>query len=231
MDTSTIKKPSVIILIAVVSLVSIGFIALVIWGNLNPSTISTTDISDYNTEEYSLEWFPMFPETIPENAEVLDFLYYKYAADFYDYYLELKFDTPEELLEYLSIRIETVESKLSNKPYYAFEEGVFVEEQNPYDASYVDLFFVDSYLGKAEGKGYAGYTIEGSDRRLDVCYSMISYSIDELIVIHEYAHNRNYYTTDRKLPKYFTRFGVDPNTEIDRWVEFQKIYKNKTDDE
>ena len=228
-----IKKIGIIILFVIggiIATATTAFVALAVSVLLDDSTISTTDISDYNTEEYSLEWFSIFPETIPKNAEVLDFLYYKYAADFYDYYLELKFDTPEELLEYLSIRIETVESKFSNRP-YTFEEGVFVEEQNPYDASYVDLFFADSYKGKAEGKCYAGYTIEGPDRCLDVRYSMISYSIDELIVIHEYVDNINYYTTDRKLPKYFTRFGVDPNTEIDRWVEFQKIYKNKTDDE
>ena len=219
------------IIIAVVVLVSIGFIALVIWGNLNPTTMSTTDISDYNTEEYSLDWHYIFPETIPENAEVLDFLYYEYSCDFEDYYLELKFDTPEELLEYLSIRIETVESKLSNQPYYTFEEGVFVEEQNPYDASYVDLFFAYKCWGDSDGECRVGYTIKGSDRRIDVLYNVISYSMDELIVIHEYTMTRNYYTAEQKLPTYFIRFGVDTDIEIERWIKFHQIYKNQTDDE
>ena len=232
MDNTAIKKSSSIILIAVVSLICIGCIALVIWGNMHTSVIeiNITDISDYNTEEYSLKWNPIFPETIPENAEVVNFLYYEYYHDFEDYYLELKFDTPEELLEYLSVRVENAESKAS-KWSYTVEEGIFIEDQNPYNASYVDLFYAGTRWGKADGKCHAGYTIEGSDSDLDVLYSIISYSIDELIVIHEYAATRNYYTTKQKVPEYFIRFGVDTNTDTERWIEFQKKPKNKTDDE
>ena len=61
----------------------------------------TTDISNYDSEEYPIDVCGFLFKELPENAEVLSFSYYDYWNEDVDIYLELKFEHQDELLNYI----------------------------------------------------------------------------------------------------------------------------------
>ena len=122
----------------------------------------TSDIADYNTEKYPI--YSPFPETIPENAEVVKFVWYNYWHEDTDEYLELRFDSEDALQEFLDERITTVSNELT--AFYKFrpaDGNWFFTTENPYDDSFVDCFNKDgdAWIGDER---YVGYEVKKETR-------------------------------------------------------------------
>jgi len=167
----------------------------------------TDKIENYNTEEYDVPLF-VFPAEIPSNAQVISFCYYDYWYEEKDIYLELKFSTAEEMESYLnkvkSDYVSMCQAKLAPR-----NGEWFIETQNIYNHSYTDMFCTALEISQ-DGKHYIGYEIEPrGDCTLYSCnFMVISYSYDELTVIHASVRGSYLSNVNKHLPEYFTRFDV-----------------------
>lgn len=95
----------------------------------------TENAEDYNTDKYPITE-PIFLSEIPENASVVRFSYYDYWYEVLDIYLELKFNTADEMKQYLSeleLKCQRDLSKFDN----TMSKGAwFSTEDNPYMQGY-----------------------------------------------------------------------------------------------
>ena len=105
----------ILFIVLVIIFTSINLIKFI--GNFINSrgAIHSNNISEYNSEDYktNISGSPVFLDTIPENAQVVDYEYYDWYRENIDVYLELKFDTQEELENYLDILIQNAKDKTS----------------------------------------------------------------------------------------------------------------------
>ena len=169
------------------------------------SVLKTENIDEYNSDDYPISVFLLLPQEIPSNSRVMDFSYYKYYSEDFDYYLELKFNSKEELESHLKKTLSDYEAILSS--FDAPQGGWFYEETNPYNEKYTDLLskshasYIDTYRR-------VGYEVEnGKLSRYYSCnYGILSYSFDELTVIHTDAHG-TFYDQNKHIPKYLLRFN------------------------
>ena len=201
------KKPVILaVLVLMVVLVSIY-----IYASFLPS-YTTDDIEDYNSYEYPFCDIAerIFPDEIPESAEVVKYFYDAYHTEggghFEDcnIYLELRFLTIEDFYTYLSLIKEQ-----------ALTSGfkLCLEEKNPYDPLYMDLF----YNLENEYRTESYYEIRPYKRRYAALaeFSVVSYSEENLTVIH--AHASGSFGADDIT--YLNRFGVPTDKEHKRSCE------------
>ena len=184
----------------------------------------TQDIKDYGIEDYDLkknmelDWFP---QDLPSNAEVLAFSYYNDYRELpihYDLYLELKFQNEDELKSYLDGLLSDIEAYNLQQynPTYALDGGSYYSEKNPYDDSFIDIFYFTTATWKCDIH-YVGYSVDPDGfREYDTNYSIISYSIDELIVVQTCANGS--FSSDRHIPKYMQKFNVSPDELLERHI-------------
>jgi len=204
------KLPYTIILICIL----IGFAGIYIYAGLTPSEVDfTTNIENYGSGKYRLD-SDIFLNEIPENAEVVNFTYYKYWHEEQDIYLELKFHSKEEMDSYLSNIRETCIKAQQNHSNNTKDRNWFITEQNPYDPSYTDSFFIAHYSNIA-GRDFTGYHMEGKG----LCFyhfAVISFSYEELTTIQTYACGAFVENAKRYTPRYFIRFQVPMDVTMNR---------------
>ena len=192
----------VILLVFCVSFTIVGII-------INQRGIQfTEDIRNYNSEIYPIPK-TLFPSEIPENAQVISFSYFNYWHEVEDIYLELKFNTLEEMETYLSNIKLTCKAYCQNKN-YPKNSGEFIETQNIYNQSYEEMFCT-LYWSSGGEKDYTGYNIvkgESGEIRYECNFGIISYSFDELVVIHTCVYGWYRSNVHKHIPEYFKRFCV-----------------------
>lgn len=213
------KIKSIIILIIILLIVAVTIFASIKLMNFidnfinsfDDSVIHSDNISEYNSGDYkrNISWSPVFLDTIPENAQVIDYEYYDWYRENIDVYLELKFETQEELENYLDTLIQNAEEKsMKNK---GIERELFLTKQNPYDYKYTDLICTAyaSYSGALGNHVDFSIEYENGKTLLDIYHHIISYSVEELTVIQNLCHWSDYMYS--YTPKYITRFNIPTN--------------------
>lgn len=180
----------------------------------NRGELYTEDISDYNSDQHHRRSSFFLPE-LPTNADVVFFSSYNYYHEIFDQYLELKFNTKEEMHEYISSILDYDLASFSKDNREEPAIGWVVEEANPYNSSYTDLISTSMTTGSVEDK-WVGYKIRttGSER-IHANLSVVSYSDEELTVIQAYIYGSNY------TFKYFTRFNIPLDENHERIVKVE----------
>ena len=178
----------------------------------------TEDIHRYRNEEYPIH-SKLFPEQIPNNSTVKSYSNYFYYHEVYDAYLELVFNSKEEMDMYL---FELTQSYLQSKT----EEGLtkpqggwILKEQNPHNTSYTDIIGLGN-VTISNGEYYTGYETSIADESVLVSanISIISYSYEELTVVHSYMYGTCNLSNGDYLFKYFTKFNISTSEEYQRKI-------------
>ena len=204
-----IKHRQSILCILVVSIITLSLLIFIVSVNHTDHLLFTDDIDDYNSEKYP-NMAINFPDSIPAEADVVSFSYYDYWYEDRDVYLELKFKTLSEMENYLrSIKKECFEKSQNDKIVIDLDGTCFISEQNLYNESYVDMFCVIYNLSSQE-KVYTGYEVENIENTLYIkcCLGVISYSTEELTVIHTYSNGSFFLRNNGHIPKYIERFNI-----------------------
>ena len=174
----------------------------------------TNDVADYGSESVYVTT-AIFPKVIPQNAEIVAFSYYNYYNEEEDAYLELRFASAEEMNAYLAGRMAEAEEYLSQ--YHLSTDESFLMVQNPHNTAYTDLvcYFVHT---SAADESYTGYWVEKTESTswLRAICGIISYSEEELTVIHTYMRGSYSKDINHHTPKYLLRFEVSLNATLDR---------------
>lgn len=196
------RRISVIIVCVVVLLLVAALFAYLL---LSPQDIIySTNVADYNTTDFPMP-SEVFPTLVPENAEIISFSYYHFWSEDEDYYLELKFSSAEELEQYLSATIESC-NEYCMRNYSNAVEQWFLEEKNPYNVTYTDLFNI-CFASYSQNKSYTGYKI--TENNSYICnYGIISYSYADLTVIHTRAAGSFHGDDNNHVPQYIARFDI-----------------------
>ena len=169
-----------------------------------PGIIYTNDIKNYNTDRYRIP-NTVFPDVIPSNVRVISFSYYNYWYEESDIYLELQFSAQEDMEVYLeSIQNSCISNLQESTP--PKNTGWIIDTENIYDTSYKEKFCTQ-YQASSGNECYTGYKIL-VDSSYICSFGLISYSFEELIVIH--ACTVGWFTADENnyVPMYFKRFNV-----------------------
>ena len=194
-----------VVIICMMSYVSMGFfLANVVLG---PNGYSyTEDIANYGNYDRGF-YTDHFPAEITEDMTVVDFVYfYKYAdVDQIDIYLEVKFDDADIMEQYLTTAID------------AFSETGTISYPNPYDGKYTDVIRNRSVIWSPEGNFAAEILFEenNSYRYVDMHYTSVSYSYEELTIIYNYTYLGSDIEVGDDLdqaqyyPRFLQRFGVE----------------------
>ena len=134
------------------------------------------------------------------------FIFYKYAdVDQIDIYLEVKFDDADIMEQYLTTAID------------AFSETGTISYPNPYDGKYTDVIRNRSVIWSPEGNFAAEILFEenNSYRYVDMHYTSVSYSYEELTIIYNYTYLGSDIEVGDDLdqaqyyPRFLQRFGVE----------------------
>ena len=184
----------------------------------------TTNIEDYNTEKYSLPAI-LFPQQIPENTTVNNFSYYEFYHEDFENYLELSFKTREEMEQYIENFLATAKDELVTSKYYIHGEDLFVVEENPHNKLYMDVIFTCFAVSRAY-EDFTGYEYKkNKDCEWLSIYNFgcVSYSYDELVVIHSYLHG-NFTPENNHTLQYFEKLNIGLNEDLSRII----CFKNRT---
>ncbi len=200
-----LKRASIILRLAIVLLIMLCVVSC-----SSKEETYEKDISEYNTEQYPLPKYLFFKE-LPDYVRVESFVYCELneGIDF-DYYLELKFNSAEELDKYLSDLLAYCKEYLIRKRIPTGCKEWFIEEQNPYNSSYTDLFCLGCVLESRYNWNYLGYRydIMGNTPSSSANYAVISYSFDELTVIQTQCRYQYYDQMQTYVPRYFKKFDI-----------------------
>ena len=160
----------------------------------------------------------MIPLHIPESAELVGFSYYNYYRENEDAYLEIRFSSVEDLQAYLVEYMVNAENYL--RQYTPPTTGEwFLTVPNPYHSAYTDLVSCHATVHSG-GEIYTGYYVEplgeeGLPWLLANCW-IVSFSEEELCVIHSRFRGSFFENEDRYTPKYLRRFQVAVELSLDR---------------
>lgn len=207
------KKHFFIIVICVLSTVILAMGTILGIGIFTDSDIIyTTDIEDY----FALKAYrrsQIFPEEIPDNAQVVSFYYYDYWHEDTDVFLELQFQSEAELETYIELRVGEVQKEYQNQ--HGDTAGrCFVEKTNPYSQSYNELYYSGSFRSSSN-KDYLGYSFDPDENaylNYNCHFGVISYSNEDLRVVFSYTSGTFRNRVQQYTPAYFIRFKV-PTTE------------------
>jgi hypothetical protein len=196
---------------------AMAIMAVIVFLCLPKHVIFTTDVSNYDTEEYPIG-DTLFPEAIPSHAKVVEFSYYDYWHEDTDIYLELKFDSRQALDAFCQDRIRQEEEAYRDLPGVEMDSSPIAKQQNPYDTSFTDLFSLIGFIAEG-GKRYVGYEMQNGESAVYNChYSLISYSYDRMTVILSSCSGRFVADENEYTPRYFRRFDIANAAEKERWI-------------
>ena len=217
------SKCGVTISVCVLCFFALVIVAIIL-GFVSPSSYyCTNEVDNYNKDDYQLPSV-LFPEQIPSNADVVHFSYYSYWYEKQDYYLELKFESTEEMEFYLK---ELKKRALENNPFASGNKRKveFVEKENLNNSKFVDLFY-SGFLSYYKESTYTGYKVQKNgdgDKKLYLCnFGGLSYSYEECVVISFYTVGTFGELDDDYMPKYFTRFFDSSNPTKDMIIDISQ---------
>ena len=186
-------------------------LAFLLWCLITPKEVYFTENPDeYNTGKYSFAHSDTFLPELPQTASVVSFRLYQYWYEDVEYFLELEFNTEEDMRNYLEDLIERYLDKMPSSD-KSLERWI-AEEENPYDKSFTDMFYT-WYHSSGKDATYTGYEILPKDEeswRYSANSAIISYSYENLTVI-QFKFYGTFYTSQHGedyVPKYFVRFNV-----------------------
>ena len=163
---------------------------------------------------------------LPSDAEVLNFSYYKNSLfNHSDIYLELKFQDVESIERYLNEIILKLEERNQEKvaPCYAKDGKHYHSEPNPYNSSYTDIFSLDKAMWSA-GVNFVGYRYEPGDiNNYHTYYEIISYSMEDLIIIQTASDGFFGTAKNEHLPKYLEHFNMPLSKPVERWIYVNRV--------
>lgn len=207
------KKILSVIILTLVLCIGIFF---VITKSNDKDVFFTSDVNNYNSELYPVPQ-NVFPEAIPSNTQVVSYGYFNYRHEAKDIYLEMKFDSKEEMEKYLSEVKANCELNCKNSNSET-QKQYFIYDENIYIPSYEDLFCT-SYITSYGNEDFTGYRIVNMNAD-SMCYKcnfgVISYSFDELTVIHTYVYGWYINDVHEHIPEYFERFNIPLKEEHQR---------------
>lgn len=187
-----------------------------------PEVIYTTDIEEYYKKTL-YHYSDIFPEALPENAQLVNFFYYNYWKDNIEVFLEIEFDSKEFMESFLDLHQKQCQEKYKKKyestPFFEAINYCFTKKENPYKKSYTDLYHM-THTTSTVDKEFTGYRIDlGEDTAEYTCnFGVISYSYEDLRVVFAYVrgsfHNNVHYYT----PAYFVRFEVPVTQKIECYI-------------
>lgn len=181
----------------------------------------TTNIEDYNTEKYPLT--AIFPQQIPENASVNKFSYYEFYHEDFEEYLELSFKTREEMEQYIEEFLAAAKDELITSKYYIHGEDLFMVEENPHNKLYTDVIFTCFAVSNAY-EDFTGYEYKKNkdyDWLSIYSFGCVSYSYDELVVIHSYLDG-NFTPENNHTLQYFEKLNIGLNEDLSRIIYFKR---------
>lgn len=179
----------------------------------------TENIHDYRSEQYPIASTFFLPE-LPNNATVVCFSNYSYWHELFDVYLELKFNTKEEMDEYVLSVVNNDLNAQSKDKLAEPVNGWIIQEQNPYNNSYIDLISTELTSGTIDER-WVGYRIDRSNDKnlVSANLSIISYSYQDLTVIQSYMYGIYNIDVNDYVFKYFTRFNISTNEDHKRIIK------------
>lgn len=217
MKSKRLKCKNVFIVFGVALIFALGF---VVYGKVKyrDAVLYTEDTENYNFGKYQFS-NAIFLEELPSNLTVVNFSYYYYWHEKEDVYLEVKFDTVDEMEAYLST---IKQMAIDNNPIssVSFENGTcFFEEQNPYNKSYIDIFYSFPFANK-NNVDYVGYSVDTERENTEYggYFSIISYSYEELTIVQTYSSGCYLENVDEYIPKYFRRFDIPLTQNHERYI-------------
>lgn len=169
--------------------------------------LQLSGVNYYDPEAYPIP-LTIFPASIPSSADVLSYTYYNYWHEAEDIYLELKFNNVKDMENYLfDVKRTCLENCQNYIPINNCEW--FIETKNIYNEKYNEIF-CSLYVTSQGEEDYTGYAVTGKpEGSLFKCnFGAISYSFEELIVIHTYVYGWYQKNVHNYTPKYFTRFNI-----------------------
>ena len=173
----------------------------------DPNISYTNDPADYS-----------LLNDIPEDAQVVDYSYAELYDGRSDFYLELKFTTVQGFEQFLEKLMKEARDEKLDGEIYKDDTDLFLKTTNPYDSSFNEIVFLTNprQRGYIYWVGYKDYCYSVNET-IECCLSLISYSLEELIVI----QTRIYgvfpeYIYDYRMPKYFERFNIVINEDCHR---------------
>ena len=191
------------ILVAVILVVSV--ILIVALSSTPDYPIYTSSASDYNSGDYYF-YDGFFMPTLPENATVVAYYSYDYWKEEQDQYLELSFNSKEEMDSYLTSFYEYLAELRSDIKHFPTDGEWFIRETNPYDSSFVDCFYKEYHYFQYDIT-YTGYEVTEDDYHC--CYAVLSYSYDSFAVIQSVSNGHFERNDNDYIPQYLERFGID----------------------
>ena len=93
-------KKVILITLAILFILLLAFVVFKIL-TVEEGLLYTEKIDDYNTDEFPI-FSAIFLDDLPENLNIVSFVYYNYWHEAHDVYLEISFDTPEDMERYIS---------------------------------------------------------------------------------------------------------------------------------
>jgi hypothetical protein len=102
----------------------------------------TNKIEDFNTPEYPIDEFIVFSCGIPKNAQPITYIYNEDYEDL-EVCLEMKFNSAAEIDAYINCIEKKFLDVKEDSPILQ-RHGWAIEDINPYNKDYIDLFLVAS---------------------------------------------------------------------------------------
>ena len=180
----------------------------------------TDDINDYLSEEYAIG-SGFFLGEKPDYATVKRFVYYSYWSEVRDHYLELTFDSREDMDKYLAQIVSAVERRALKNNIRKPIQGWYVEEENPYDSSYTDWIFTTWLICIGDEK-LTGYSVRADADRgnhvLSANAEIISFSYNDLTIVQTRMFGSfETLAIDHRF-EYFKRFNIPVDESFEKYV-------------
>lgn len=211
---------TVIILIMLLQMTSCSNSLVDLLTSDQPYVISSQNVNDYNSDKCHFSE-SYFLNEVPARATIANLSYFEYYRESCEQYIELKFEDKDSLDYYLSTIKEHIISKKTSTAEY---DPLFIEEKNPYDDRYIDIFYAPAHSITYNTR-YTGYSIKvkANDHIDYTCiYVLISYSYDELTVIQSYTRGTFCSLEEEYVPMYLRRFNVPLDRELERLIYIDK---------
>ena len=185
--------------------------------------IYVTDVKEYSNIGYT-QSCSVFPKEIPSNSSVVNFSYYYEAphGECYDVYLELKFQTTDELEKHITTILAQIEAENREDPtqFYAHDGNLYHSECNPYNSDYTDVFSTETLVWTGD-QYFVGYSVSPEDHKeYQAHYAIVSYSLEDLTVIHTVAVGRS--KASQHSLKYLERFNITEEQATERWIYLEE---------
>ena len=190
---------------------------LIVEKTTDKDVLYTNDVNNYNSNQYRVP-LTIFPDKLPSNANVISFVYYNFWNEAGDIYLELRFDTAEDMEDYLFDVKNSCLTECEN--YNPPKNGKwFIETQNVYNPSYQEMFCAIYNISKGE-ETYTGYAIESTqEKTVYTCnFGLIAYSYEELTVIHTNVYGYYQNNIHNYVPVYLKKFAVPLQEDHERYL-------------